>query len=116
MDTLLAEGTWEFDVKLGEADTREVELLTEPITAKACTGWKMDGTDVIRDCEITSIKLSSMGMELISEESSADFLSWTGVKSHIVMKDGSQVDIAWNHFDRPIDLDHVAYLQLADPF
>ena len=51
-------------MKLGEADTREVELLTEPITAKACTGWKMDGTDVIRDCEITSIKLRSMGMEL----------------------------------------------------
>ena len=114
IDTLLVEGTWEFDVKLGKADTREVELLTEPITAKACTGWKMDGTDVIRDCEITSIKLRSMGMELTSDTPSADFLSWTGVRSHIVMKDGSQVDISWHEFDSPIDLEQVAYLQLAD--
>lgn len=114
IDTLLVEGTWEFDVKLGEADTREVELLTEPITAKACTGWKMDGTDVISDCEITSIKLRSMGMELTSDTPSADFLSWTGVRSHIVMKDGSQVDISWHEFNGPIDLEQVAYLQLAD--
>ena len=114
VDTLLAEGTWEFDVKLSEADTREIELLTEPIVAKACVGFMMDGTDVFEDRKITSIKLRSMGMELTTEESDADFLSWTGVKSHIVMKDGSQVDIGWNHFDRPIDLDQVAYLQLAD--
>ena len=114
VDTLLAEGTWEFDVKLSEADTREIELLTEPIVAKACVGFMMDGTDVFEDCKITSIKLRSMGMELTTEESDADFLRWRGVKSHIVMKDGSQVDIGWNHFDRPIDLDRVAYLQLAD--
>ena len=114
VDTLLAEGTWEFDVKLSEADTREIELLTEPIVAKACVGFMMDGTDVFEDRKITSIKLRSMGMELTTEESDADFLSWTGVKSHIVMKDGSQVDIGWNHFDRPIDLEQVAYLQLAD--
>ena len=114
VDTLLAEGTWEFDVKLREADTREIELLTEPIVAKACVGFMMDGTDVFEDRKITSIKLRSMGMELTTEESDADFLSWTGVKSHLVMKNGTQVDIGWNHFDRPIDLDQVAYLQLAD--
>ena len=114
VDTLLAEGTWEFDVKLSEADTREIELLTEPIVAKACVGFMMDGTDVFEDHKVTSIKLRSMGIELTSEESGAAFLSWTGVKSHIVMKDGSQVDIGWNHFDRPIDLEQVAYLQLAD--
>lgn len=114
VDTLLAEGTWEFDVKLSEADTREIELLTEPIVAKACVGFMMDGTDVFEDRKITSIKLRSMGMELTTEESDADFLSWTGVKSHLVMKNGTQVDIGWNHFDRPIDLDQVAYLQLAD--
>lgn len=114
VDTLLAEGTWEFDVKLGESDTREIELLTEPIVAKACVGFKMDGTDVFEDRKLTSIKLRSMGMELTSEESDADFLSWTGVKSHIVMKDGSQVDVSWKRFDRPVDLDQVAYLQLAD--
>ena len=114
VDTLLAEGTWKFDVKLSEADTREIELLTEPIVAKACVGFMMDGTDVFEDRKITSIKLRSMGMELTTEESDADFLSWTGVKSHLVMKNGTQVDIGWNHFDRPVDLDQVAYLQLAD--
>ena len=116
IDTLLVEGTWEFDVKLGEADTREVELLTEPITAKACTGWKMDGTDVIEELQVSSIKLRSFGIQLTHEEveGSADFLSWTGVRSHIVMKDGSQVDISWHEFDSPVDLEQVAYLQLAD--
>lgn len=114
IDTLLVEGTWEFDVKLGEADTREVELLTEPITAKACTGWMLDGRDVIKDCILTSVKLRSMGIELTTEGPGGDYLSWTGVRSHIVMKDGSQVDIGWEHFDTHIDLDQVAYLQLAD--
>ena len=51
-DTLLTEGTWSFDVPLNDADTREIELLSQPITAKACIGWKMDGTDVMEAVEI----------------------------------------------------------------
>ena len=112
--TLLTEGTWKFDIPLNDADTREIELLTQPITAKACIGWKMDGTDVLEDEKVTSIKLRSLGIDLTSENESADFFCFTGKFSSIVMKDGSKLEFYSSHFDQPIDLDQVAYVQLAD--
>lgn len=112
--TLLTEGTWKFDIPLNDADTREIELLTQPITAKACIGWKMDGTDVLEDEKVTSIKLRSLGIDLTSENENADFFCFTGKFSSIVMKDGSKLEFYSSHFDQPIDLDQVAYVQLAD--
>lgn len=114
--TLLTEGTWKFNISLNTSDTREIELLTQPITAKACIGWKMDGTDVLEEREITSIKLRSLGIDLVFEEThaAADFLCFTGQLSYIVMKDGTWVEFASYAFDKPIDLDQVAYVQLAD--
>lgn len=117
IEDLLTEGTWSFDVPLNDADTREIELLKEPITAKACTGWKMDGTDVIEDLEVTSIKLRALGIRLIHEDvdGSPDFFCWTGVQSRIVMKDGSFIDFTGGSgFEKPLDLEQVAYIQLAD--
>ena len=113
-DTLLTEGTWSFDVPLNDADTREIELLTQPITAKACTGWRMDGTDVLEEFEITSLKLRSLGIYLTCENQSADFFAFTGQPSCIVMKDGTKVEFYSGNFRQPLDLDQVAYLQLAD--
>ena len=112
--TLLTEGTWKFNISLDTADTREIELLTAPITAKGCTGWKMDGTDVLENLEISSVKLRAMGIDLTSESDNADFLCFTGQFSYIVMKDGSWVEVTNDSLDAPIDLDQVAYLQLAD--
>ena len=114
IEKLLTEGTWSFDVPLNEADTREIELLTQPITAKACTGWKMDGTDVIEDRLITSIKLRSLGLDLTTERSSDDFFCFTGQFSYVVMKDGSTMEFVNSAFDEPIHLEQVAYVQLAD--
>lgn len=116
IENLLTEGTWSFDVPLTDADTREIELLTDPITAKASVGWKMDGTDVIEELEVTSIKLRALGIRLTHEdvEGSPDFFCWTGIQSHIVMKDGTRVDFCWTEFDQPVNLDNVAYIQLAD--
>ena len=113
---LLTEGTWKFNISLHTADTREVELLTQSITAKACVGWKLDGTDVLEEREITSIKLRSLGIDLVFEEThaAADFLCFTGQYSYIVMKDGSWVEFTGYALDAPIDLDDVAYVQLAD--
>lgn len=113
---LLTEGTWKFNVPLNTSDTREVELLTGPITAKACTGWKMDGTDAYEERQITSIKLRAMSIDLTSEtkEYAGDFLCFTGQCSYIVMKDGSWVEMYGYALDQPIDLDQVAYVQLAD--
>jgi len=101
---------------LNTSDTREIELLTQPITAKACVGWKMDGTDVLEEREITSIKLRSLGIDLVFQEThaAADFLCFTGQFSYIVMKDGTWVEFASYAFDKPINLDQVAYVQLAD--
>lgn len=114
VDTLLCEGTWEFEVPLVNADTRQIELLTQPITAKACTGWRMDGTDVIEEREITSIKLRSLGVDLTGGEQSDDFFCFTGQFSYIVMEDGSKVEFTWYALDEPIDLDKVVYIQIAD--
>lgn len=115
-ERLLTQGTWKFDIPLNDWNPRQVELLTEPITAKACIGWKMDGTDVIEAFEVTSIKLRSLGIQLTHEdvEGSPDFFSWTGISSRIVMKDGSHMDFWGSGFEKPIDLAEVAYIQLAD--
>lgn len=114
VETLLTEGSWKFDIPLTEADTREIELLTQPITAKACTGWKIDGTDVIEEAELTSVKLRSLGIRLTSGNEYADFLCFTGKFSKIVRKDGSALEVTWRELSEPIDLDQVAYVQLAD--
>lgn len=112
--TLLTEGTWKFNIPLSEADTREIELLTQPITAKGCIGFRLDGTDVIEDFEITSIKIRSLGIDLTCEKENANFFSFNRQFSYIVMKDGSWVEFGWNVLDERIDLDQVAYVQLAD--
>ena len=110
----LTEGTWKFDVPLNDADTREIELLRQPITAKACTGWQMDGTDVLEELEITSLKLRSLGISLTCDNQSGEFFSFTGQFSYIGMKDGTKVEFFTSEFRQPIDLDQVAYVQLAD--
>ena len=113
-DTLLTEGTWSFDVPLNDADTREIELLSQPISAKACIGWKMDGTDVTEELEITSLKLRSLGIYLTCENQSADFFAFTGQPSCVVMKNGTKVEFYSGNFRQPLDLDQAAYVQLAD--
>lgn len=114
--TLLTEGTWKFNIPLSTSDTREIELLTQPITAKACIGWKMDGTDVLEDHEITSILLHPLGIDLVtgSKNFSGDFLCYSGHYSYIVMKDGTWAEFVSYDLNDPIDLDQVAYVQLAD--
>lgn len=116
ISTLLTEGTWKFNIPLNTADTREIELLSQPITAKACIGWSMDGTDALRELEITSIKLRPLSVDLTTEKRDyvPDFFCFTGQYSYIVMKDGSWVEFTSYALDDPIDLDQVAYLQLAD--
>ena len=114
--TLLTEGSWKFNIALNSADTREIELLTQPIMAKACIGWKMDGSDVLEEQQIHSIKLRALGIDITTADAGTggDFLCFTGQFSYIVMKDGSWIEFTWYSFDDPIDLDQVAYVQLAD--
>lgn len=116
--TLLTEGTWKFNIPLTEADTREIELLTAPITAEGCYGWSLDGTDATADYEVTSFKLRAMGIDVIYDntgrEGSADFFCFNRQPSYVVMQDGTWMEFTYHRFDRAIDLDQVAYVQLAD--
>ena len=74
----------------------------------------MDGADVFEDIEVTSVKLRSLSIEVISEDKFADFLSFTGASSYAVMKDGSRVEIMNKKFMKPIDLNQVDHILLAD--
>lgn len=77
-------------------------------------GWKMDGTDALENKKVTSIKLRSLGIDVTSKDNNADFFCFTGQHANIVMKDGSKLEFYSSHFDQPVDLDQVAYVQLAD--
>ena len=112
----LAEGEWMFPITFDETngDYREIELLSQPITAKGCTGWYADGTDALEEIKVTSVKLRSFSIELESEEENADFLRFTGISSYAVMKDGSRIEIINERFAEPIDLDQVDHVLLAD--
>lgn len=111
---LVSEGVWSFDITFEKSDFREIELLQEPVTAKACVGWKMDGTDALEELEISSVKLRSLSIDLVSQNENADFFSFTGSSSYAVMKDGSRVEIMNKEFVEPIDLDQVDHVLLAD--
>ena len=68
---------------------------------------------MIEESKLTSVKLRSLGIVLEKEDPSADFLCFTGKQSRIVMLDGSFQAFSSN-FENPVDLDQVAYVQLAD--
>lgn len=111
--TTLAEGAWSFDVCFEDGDYRELELLSQPMMIKASAGWSLDGSDAIEELEVTSIKLRSMSISLSCENINADFFTFSGVNSYVVMKDGSQIQIIGNRFTQPIDLEQADYLLLA---
>lgn len=114
VDELIAEGVWSIDINFEGNALREIELLSQPITAKACTGWKLDGTDVFEELEITSVKLRSLSVELTCENKSADFFSFTGKTSYVVMKDGSRVEFTSSELHQPIEPNQVSHIILAD--
>ena len=114
-EELLTEGVWDFEVPLNDADYREIEFVTQPVTAKASVGWRMDGTDVLEDLEIASIKLRTLDITLTcaDEEKNGDFFIYNGQSAYIGLADGSKLNYNFFRYD-PIDLDQVVYLQLAD--
>ena len=75
----------------------------------------MDGTDVLEDLEIASIKLRTLDITLTcaDEEKNGDFFIYNGQSAYIGLADGSKLNYNFFRYD-PIDLDQVVYLQLAD--
>lgn len=115
----LAEGEWSFTITIEETDGdyREIEMISQPITAKAFVGSTLDGKNVTEDCEITSLILRKFSADIISERKSANF-TWIdyGTRALIMRKDGSSVELAMsiNYSHDPIDLDQVDCVILAD--
>lgn len=116
----LAEGEWLFPIHFDEqnGDYRELELLSQPVSAKASTCWRMDGTDVtdvLETFRVTSVKVRRMSIKLTSDAGeNADFFLFYGASSYAVMKDGSRVEIMNSEFVEPIDLEKLDYILLAD--
>ena len=114
---VLTEGEWHFSITIDEGSTnyREIELLSEPITLKASTGWGEDGTDRLEAFPVTSVKLRSQSISLTAdtgEKTYADFFCFNGTIACVVMKDGSRVDILNQCLEKPIDLDQADYVLL----
>ena len=114
-DTLV-EGEWQIPITFDDSngDYREIELISQPIMAKASTGWGADGADRVEELEITSFQLRRFSVELTSENENADFFYFGGNSSYAVMKDGSRVGISNRRLAEPVDLDQVDYILLAD--
>ena len=114
---VLTEGDWHFSITIDESCTnyREIELLSEPITLKASTGWRADGTDCLEAFPVTSMKLRSQSISLTAdtgENTYADFFCFDRTIACVVMKDGSRVDILNQCLEKPIDLDQADYVLL----
>ena len=114
---VLTEGDWHFSITIDESCTnyREIELLSEPITLKASTGWRADGTDCLEAFPGTSMKLRSQSISLTAdtgENTYADFFCFDRTIACVVLKDGSRVDILNQCLEKPIDLDQADYVLL----
>lgn len=113
---VLARGEWNFDIPITEecGDFREIELVSEPITTKASTGWRADGSDVMEDVKLTSFKLRAMSASYSVDQEYAE-LSMMSKVPCVVMKDGSKFKIYDSRIDTTsIDLDQADYVELID--
>ena len=121
VEETLATGEWAFEITFGEAngDYREVELLTEPVTAGVSVGWKPDGTDVTEDVTIHSVKLRKFSLTISHDgPEHADFSYINGPRLLAVMKDGSELEFSYAtgtyQVYGQIDFDQLDYIQLPD--
>ena len=127
VENTLVEGEWLFPITFDDhnSDYQELEFLSEPITANACIGWKEDGTDVLEEFTVTSFKLrkfsNTITWDLIADYhgienfgDSADFYVWRDHSAYAVMKDGTKIDLLEGQNYKPVDLDQVDHVLLAD--
>ena len=119
VDEILAEGEWLFPIPFSEefADYREMELVSEPVTAKASVGWEQGGEDILEEVKITSFVLRRFSADIACDNSDALFDYINGQPLLVVMEDGTEIELLYGpHYYAltPIDLDQVAYVRLAD--
>ena len=124
---VLTEGDWHFSIIFDETNTDydALELISSPITATACTGWSLDGKDVLMEFPISSFKLRKFSSEITQDTAaeteeqrraapSADFYGWRDHFAYAVMKDGTKIQLLERTNCEPIDLAQVDYVLLAD--
>ena len=119
--TPLATGEWTFEITFDETNGHynESELLTQPIIAGVSVGWKPDGTDVVEDVTLTSVKLRKYSLTITHDGPEyVDFSFINGQRMFAVMKDGSKIEILGNGLIyQPygeLDFEQLDYIQLAD--
>jgi len=112
--TWTVEGLWQIDVTFDEGGFQELELVREPITVSASTGWREDGTDVYEDVTLKSFTLRSQSAHYECDPPYADIRP-KGEDIPVVLKDGSQILIdVFLKPERDIPLDEVDYVLLPD--
>lgn len=135
-ETVLASGNWQFSIDLSESDTGPLELLTQPLTARAQVVRQVENEPLLREVSeeitITSIQLRPTSVTAIFEPPKpADtfgglFLDTAPVDQpedgmYLMMKDGTKIsyfqsesalDTADLQADRPVDFQQADYLHL----
>lgn len=121
---ILAEGPWEFAIELSQTNNAELEMITIPVTAQTCYGYKPDGTEVLEKVQITSFILRPLGATIKAECTGAlDFTYNADQHIYVVMSNGSRIELLPNwgavgeqHLgaESPIVLSEVDHVLLAD--
>ena len=121
---ILAEGPWEFAIDLSQTSDAELEMITVPVTAQTCYGYKPDGTEVLEKVQITSFMLRPLSATIKAESTGGlDFTYNADQHIYVVMRNGSHIELLPNwgavgeqHLvaESPIILDEVDHVLLAD--
>lgn len=122
---LLMQGAWSIDVVFEDVSVEELELITDPIPAKAAYGWDLQGNDVYKDTVITSFILRPMSAVIVCdlEDVAPDFLTVGDRCAYVVMKDGSKVPLYGDsagggiqmlQTEQEIDLEQVVSVLMPD--
>lgn len=135
-ETVLASGDWQFSIDLSESDTDTLELLTQPLAARAQVVRQVENDPLLREVSeeitITSIQLRPTSVTAVFEPPElADtfgglFLDTAPVDQpedgmYVMMKDGTKIsylqregamDTAILQADRPVDFLQADYLHL----
>lgn len=116
VETVLAEGEWNFPITFDDTNGgyQELELITQPIQAKACTGYSADGSgDLAETFTITSFILREKGFEIQSDAPDYADFSWiNGNPAKVVLKDGTEIKLG--SAELSLDLSQVDHVVLAD--
>ena len=121
---LLAEGPWEFDIDLSQTNDAELEMITVPVTAHTCYGYKPDGTEVLEKVQITSFTLRPLSAAIKAESTGGlDFTYNADQHIYVVMRNGSRIELLPNwgavgeqHLaaESPIILEEVDHVLMPD--